>query len=87
VLPVKFVSGRLRAFQVKESAPAAAGGASASEPPAPRYQDRAVVPGIGKLGHERSKPGTGWPGWRPPAPLSKSTRIDGSCSNAASAVA
>ena len=51
------------------------------------YQERPVVPGIGKLGHERSKPGTGWPGCRPPAPLSKRMRIDGSFSKAASAVA
>ena len=85
--PVKLVSGRLWAFQVNASAPVCAGGPSVSVPLGPRYQERPVVPGIGKLDQERSKPGTGWPGCVPPAPLSNRTRIDGSCSNAASAVA
>jgi len=40
---------------------------------------------MGKLGKDCSKPGYGSPGFDPPAPLSKRTRIGWSCSNAASA--
>src|SRR6185312_7336924 len=87
VSPVKSVSGRALAFQVNTSAPACVGGVSASEPPGPMYQERPVVPGIGKLGQDCSKPGCGWPADWPPAPLSNITRIDGSFSNAASAPA
>ena len=47
---------------------------------------RAVVPGIGKLSNDCSKPGTGWPGCDP-APLSNRIRIGLSCSNALSACA
>ena len=57
VSPVKSVSGRAWASQVNESAPALAGGVSASAPPGERYQAAAVVPGIGKLGKDCSKPG------------------------------
>jgi hypothetical protein len=86
VSPVKSVSGRASASQVNESAPEPAGGLSLSAPWSARYQERAVVPGIGKLGHDCSNAGYGAPGCSGrPAPLSKRTRTEGSCWNAASA--
>jgi hypothetical protein len=57
VLPVKFVGGRELRFQVNEFDPARVGEASASVPPGPKYQVRAVVPGIGKRSKDFSKPG------------------------------
>src|SRR4051794_23008831 len=59
VSPVKSVSGRAWAFQVNVFAPAFAGRAAPSAPFGPRYQDCALVPGIGKLGHDCSKAGYG----------------------------
>src|ERR1700759_3301546 len=87
--PLKSVSGTAWAFQVKASAPGWAGGAPASPPRGDRYQERAVVPGMGNRENDCSNPGNGYPGVCPawPAPLSNSTRIDGSFSNAASAPA
>src|SRR3954451_2378323 len=85
VSPLKFVNGRAWASQVNESALARPGRRSASAPPRERYQVRPTVPGMGKLANECSKPGSGSPGLDPPAPLSNRTRMDGCCSNIASA--
>ena len=83
--PWKSVSGRAWAFQVNESAGARAGGRLRSAAPGARYQDRALVPGMGNLDHDCSKAGLGSPAMGPPAPLSKRTRIGASCSNAVNA--
>ena len=85
VSPVKFVSGRAFAFQVNEFVPAFVGRLSASAPPGAMNHVRPFVPGIGNLSNDFSKPGYGAPACEPPAPLSNSTRTDGSFSNAASA--
>ena len=83
---MKSVAGRAALFQVKLSAPFAVGAASVSVPPAPRYHERALVPGSGQRANERSKPGYGAPG-APPAPLSNRIRTGGSASNALRAAA
>ena len=83
---MKLVSGRALAFHVNELAPGRAGIESVRAPPAPRYHDRAVVPGMGNLENDCSKAGSGWPGDEPPAPLSNRIRTGGSFSNAASAL-
>ena len=86
VSPVKSVSGRARAFQVKRVAPAARAGRATMPPPAVRYHARGVTPGAGSWVNERSKPAYGSPGFLP-APLSNMTRTSGSFSNAAFAPA
>ena len=72
------------------STPAVVGAVSVSVPPGPKYQVRAVVPGTGSDEKSCSNAAYGSPafavaGGPLPAPLSNSTRTDGSALNAASA--
>ena len=86
MLPEKSVAGT--AFRhLNDAWPLLAGGPPARVPDGPRYHERACVPGTGKRENECSNPGTGEPGFALPAPLSNSTRIDGSSWNAARAAA
>ena len=71
---------------VKASAPCAAGWVSLSAPPGAKLHERARVPAGGQLAQECSQALTGLPGSLP-APLSNSTRTEGSASKAASASA
>src|SRR3954447_5363932 len=59
VSPLKLVNARACASHVNSSMRLRAGALSASAPPPDRYQVRPVVPGIGKLGNDCSKPGYG----------------------------
>src|SRR5436190_714822 len=63
VSPLKSVSGRACASHVNASAPGLAGFVSVSAPPGPKYHERAIVPGTGRLGNDCSKPGYGSPGF------------------------
>src|SRR4051812_47194928 len=70
--------------------PAVGAGVARSVPDGPKYQVRAVVPGIGSVEKSVAKPGYGSPGvdvpaGDAPAPLSNSTRTCGSCLYAVSA--
>src|ERR1700716_3078474 len=70
--------------------PARAGSLSESVPPGPKYQVSAAVPAMGHDEKKRWNAGYGSPAVRlpvgeVPAPLSNSTRISGSASNADSA--
>src|SRR6202012_4397935 len=85
VSPLKSCSGSACAFQLKPSALRPAGAFAASLPPGARYQAFAFVPGIGNSLNDSSKVGYGCPGVRPPAPLSKVTRIGFSASQGAGA--
>ena len=87
VFPLKSVRGRAALSHVNASAAAVAGGSSVSVPFAPRYHERAPVPGSGKRPKDCSKAGTGRPAADPPAPLSNRIRTGGSASNAARAAA
>src|SRR5205085_6193548 len=87
VLPMKLVGGRAALLKVNESALAAAGEASVSAPPVPRYHGVAVVPGSGHEANDCSKPGYGAPGVPLPAPLSNSMRTGAVASKAALASA
>jgi hypothetical protein len=87
VLPVKSVLGRAALSHVNASAEGVPGGPSVSVPFAPRYHERALVPGSGKRPKDCSKAGTGRPAADPPAPLSNRIRTEGSASNAARAAA
>ena len=65
VSPVKSVGGRAVLFHGEGVAVAASVGLpSVSAPPAPRYQERACVPGTGNVENECSNPGSGLPGRR-----------------------
>ena len=88
VSPVKSVGGRAVLFHVKLSpVRLSVGLPSVSDPPAPKYQERAWVPGTGNVENVCSNPGSGLPGVDEPAPLSNRTRTRGRLWNAASALA
>jgi hypothetical protein len=90
VPPVKSASGKALELAVYQSTPVVLARPASRVPCGPRYQVRATVPGTGNVRKEASNPAYGSPAWPfmsgpAPAPLSKSTRTDGSASNAASA--
>ena len=85
LVPVKSSAGRDSLSQTKVSLPPFFGALFSSAPPSPRNQERGLVPGIGRLLNDCSKPGTGWFGG-PPAPLSNRIRTRCWLSKAAFAV-
>src|SRR6478735_2247557 len=88
VLTPKSVRGSACGSALNALIPALVGTVSASAPPDPKYHVRAVVPATGRDEKSWANPAYGSPGFEgptgdAPAPLSKSTRTDGSCWNAA----